>query len=403
MLETVRIRNYRSLKDVTLRLGELTVLIGPNDSGKSTVLDALYRLGRTPDQPLLSHVAGGGVFRSVDELRASYWMRSVDQALIWKASGTVPSYAFVYDLSVAPERQIQGAAPLARESLQVNDKGVDLERHSSAERTSTALNAPAQASRQLTGSIASALRTTHPFSFVPASMRVPSPLQEGTGLEPDGRNLAGAMDALLTGGNRAAVNAVEDALRLNLPSLDAYALRSTTLRDLDGPASWSAFTPGSSSIPQVQGRSGKALEFVMKRDDGTRVQIPATQVSDGALFLTAFLLLAYGDTPDVILIEEPENGLHPSRLGDVVKILRDMASGVIGDRPRQIVLTTHSPLLLNLAQPDEVRIVRRNDEGDTTITDLKDVPQLPDMLEEFGMGELWYLLGEKKLAEGAKP
>ena len=43
--------------------------------------------------------------------------------------------------------------------------------------------------------------------------------------------------------------------------------------------------------------------------------------------MTAYLALAYGNTPDLVLIEEPENGLHPGCLQMVVDILRKMSTG----------------------------------------------------------------------------
>jgi predicted ATPase len=137
---------------------------------------------------------------------------------------------------------------------------------------------------------------------------------------------------------------------------------------------------------------GKAVEFILA---GTRppVTVPAANASEGALLLTAFLALAHGATPEILLIEEPENGMHPSRLEVVMSLLRKISEGEVGSRPRQVIVTTHSPLLLGYVKPEEVRIFRRDPERGTEITPLSAVPDL-DRLRTLSAGDLWYFLTE---------
>ena len=118
------------------------------------------------------------------------------------------------------------------------------------------------------------------------------------------------------------------------------------------------------------------------------------------MLLTAFLALAYGNTPQILLIEEPENGLHPSRLQMVIDILRKMSKGEIGNQARQVIVTTHSPLLLNFVQPEEVRIFRRNADGATEVTPMDQIPNIERLHKEYAPGELWYLFGEDELIKG---
>ena len=62
----------------------------------------------------------------------------------------------------------------------------------------------------------------------------------------------------------------------------------------------------------------KSLEFVLAGPGKPLTTIPCAHASDGAMLLTAYLALAYSEQPGMLLIEEPENGLHPSRLQAVV-------------------------------------------------------------------------------------
>jgi predicted ATPase len=94
-----------------------------------------------------------------------------------------------------------------------------------------------------------------------------------------------------------------------------------------------------------------------------------SQVSDGTLLLLAFMLLPYqSPTPDLIAIEEPERGLHPFLMGELMTALRQLAHGTDGRRPMQILLATHSAGLLEFVEPKEVRFLHRSkDTGETLV------------------------------------
>lgn len=202
----------------------------------------------------------------------------------------------------------------------------------------------------------------------------------GAVLTSTGDNLASVLDGLLSGPDREAVVEMERVLHDAIPSLQGFAVR-----------------------PVVKGNQGeKSIEFVLSGTKPT-MTIPCVLASDGAMLLTAFLALAYSDTPEVLLIEEPENGLHPTRLKEVIDLLRRMTTGEVGNKRRQIILTTHSPLLLNYARPEEVRIVRRDPEQGTQVKAMSDVPGLDTLRQELGLGEIWYLLGEQAMFDAKEP
>jgi predicted ATPase len=163
-----------------------------------------------------------------------------------------------------------------------------------------------------------------------------------------------------------------------------------------------------SAIPTLRGivlppgttpPGAKALEFILSRNGQSPVTIPGSLASGGALLLTAYLTLAYSQTPGLLLIEEPENGLHPSRLEMVLGLLRKISRGEVGNRKRQVVVTTHNPLLLNYARPEEVRVFVRDPDHGTKVIPMTKAPDIDRLLKEFALGELWYLLGEDKLLQ----
>jgi len=91
------------------------------------------------------------------------------------------------------------------------------------------------------------------------------------------------------------------------------------------------------------------------------LRVPSWLVSDGTLRLTALTLPAYqGDFHGIYLIEEPENGIHPK----AVTTMYDSLSSVYD---AQVLLATHSPVLLNAAKMDDVLCFAKSDEGATDI------------------------------------
>jgi len=109
----------------------------------------------------------------------------------------------------------------------------------------------------------------------------------------------------------------------------------------------------------------------VERDDSRRILtllareshgefLPARSLSDGTLrFLALCVILFDTEFRGALCMEEPENGIHPGRIKSMVELLRDIAvdptEPVGEDNPlRQVIVATHSPLFVQLQNPDEV-------------------------------------------------
>jgi len=75
MISSISIKNFKCLRDVSVELAPFTVLIGPNDSGKSSFLDAIHFLGRTTREPIQA------VFSGDAELGKLVWMKDPQAAI----------------------------------------------------------------------------------------------------------------------------------------------------------------------------------------------------------------------------------------------------------------------------------------------------------------------------------
>jgi predicted ATPase len=121
----------------------------------------------------------------------------------------------------------------------------------------------------------------------------------------------------------------------------------------------------------------------LQLDFNTGLRAPSWMVSDGTLRLLALTALAYAPgLRGVYLIEEPENGIHPRAVETVLQSLSSVYNA-------QVLLATHSPIILSAASPDQVLCFARTKDGATDIILGSDHPQLRDWRHQTDLGTLF--------------
>ena len=186
----------------------------------------------------------------------------------------------------------------------------------------------------------------------PAAKR-PSPPTRVAGLLPDGSNLPWAVARL----RKEALGRHEDWI-LHL---------RTALPDLV-------------DIGTFERPEDRHCYMIYEYADGLKV--PSWMVSDGTLRLTALTLPAYmPDLRGIYLIEEPENGIHPMAVSTAYDSLLSMYDA-------QVLLATHSPVVLNAARMDDVLCFTKNNDGSTAIVLGSDHPILRQWQGGVNLGTL---------------
>jgi predicted ATPase len=146
-------------------------------------------------------------------------------------------------------------------------------------------------------------------------------------------------------------------------------------------------------VTRLDQAEGKGLYFELRA--GKRL-VPATQASDGALLVLAYLtVLSSPERPSLLLVEEPENGIHPKRLRDVLRILRDL---VAQQSRTQVVFTTHSPYAVDLLEPNEVTLCTKRVDGSVEVKRMADSETVREQHSLFTLGEIWTAEGDETLA-----
>lgn len=365
------IKGFRRLDDVRLSLRPLSVMIGANGTGKTSVLDVLS---------LLASSAQGKLSSSISDLTGLANILTYDRAeeLDLGITMKVPGYEpLEYSLRLRPQgigyeigeetlRQIRKPHPspfIHIDSHEQHVKYYDPEKrkllpptweHSPLE-TSLAqvpkmFKEPEDFRRRLASSTFYHVLNVDPRSPV----RLPQPMAPA---ELPGRNGEDLVSCLFylreTGRNR--FEAIEDSLRAAFPRFER----------LDFP-------------PVAAGTLGLAW-----RERGFSKPLYSHQLSEGTLrFLWLTTLLQSPGLTALTLLDEPEVSLHP----ELLSLLADQLRGA--SKRTQLMVATHSDTLIRFLKPEEVVVLDSTEEGMTTLTRADEL-DLGDWLKEYSLDELW--------------
>ncbi len=409
---------YRCLRYASCSLRRFHVLVGPNASGKSTFLDVPAFLGDLLRVGLIAAVEGDAKFSIPHRARDAKqltWMRERD------------TFELVIEVAIPPDRQSRlknGNARLCRYEIAVDASGpLRLVAENLWLRAEPPLSGPVQRSlfpeppepprtivqlarrrapagwRKVIGRGDEPERVTfwsetsgwnNPFR-VPADKAALASLPEDEERFP----VATWFRKLLTDGvQRLALSS--EAMRLPSPPLRArgylpdgsnlpWVVHALEKEHPERLQDWVAHVrealPDLEQIETRERQEDRHRYLVLKYRNG--LVIPSWLVSDGTLRLLALTLLAYiPDLSGIYLIEEPENGIHPRAVETVYQSLCSVYGA-------QVLLATHSPVILGMAQVSEILCFARDEQGATDIVSGDEHPKLKQWRGELDLGTLF--------------
>jgi predicted ATPase len=363
-LTRVHLGLYRSLLDVTLEPGGVTVLIGPNSAGKSNLLSFFQLLSVLPRGGLRRFVAERGGMSTL-----LYYGPKVTSAfsfrLVFEAEGSSTTYAANIGHAAGDNPYFYVETVSHRDSMGLSQHAIpnDSTKESGFSAVDAHWNHPAPEA------VSRWLRRIGFYHFhdtsITSVLRQNSPGSSDASLESDGRNLSAFLYRLMRSsetGDRAAWRRINLLVRRIAPAVEAL---------MPEPVS-----PGDDEV------APRHVRLRWRDDRGEMFGVEA--LSDGtlrAIALITALAQPIHTLPTFISIDEPELGLHPAALALIAGLIRSASSHC------QIVLATQSPALLDHFSAEEVVVVERAD-GGTTLRRL-DPEQLKAWLAEYSLSELY--------------
>ncbi len=384
-LKRLEIRNYKSLRNVVIEPTPLTVLVGPNAAGKSNFADALDFLGEVYRSGLEGAVAKKGGYENICYRHAkrssapirfrvklhldrflfdhAFEIRATSRSLgsPFRISFEEFSAYFLSDQELVLHL-LRSEDEFRLEGPQVNYAEGSYLKNFRGLCTDSELAAPLTGAFFSVNLLLAEIKSLRLFQLSPSRCRqagVPTPNPD---LDRFGANLPAVIDFLKKKHAPEYAQLIETARRI-MPSLEEIETDFTHTKTLG----------------------------LFLRESGFKRPWTSEDISDGTIQSIALLAAIFDPRIKILVIEEPENSVHPWAIRTFVEAFR------LASEQKQIILTTHSPILIDQIRPEELWVVQRP--GAETLID----PVLsldPSLKEAWGEGK--FTLSEY-LDSGALP
>ena len=371
MLTRLHVRNFKSLRDLEVRFGQLTVLVGPNGCGKSSVLQAVKVLRD------LIFASRERSWFPVELVSRPMDTANVDDTVDMRVELASPPRAVVVDASLRPSEY----PPM-----------VDVERtrlvcRSGSDEFTKTWSEPAPSwVRECFGAL-KLYRLDTRVMEQPAYSEEPNPV-----LGTSGENLAAVLDAL-QGTRREDFDAIEEELCKFIPGLRRVRLH----RKLASVVRMVSIDTGWNQIRDNVIGHQVVLDFDFARS------VAADQASEGTILLLGLLTIigAAPERPMTVMLDDLDRALHPRAQRQLVEHLHQLLT----KRPElQIIATSHSPYLVeHLAYEEVLAMTQAPDDGRSMVAPLAEHPDAARWREEMSAGEFWSTVGERWLLQGRAP
>ena len=323
MITQLRLQNWKSFKDSLIYIDPLTFLIGTNASGKSNVLDAFDFLQRLFSPHYSLDDAIGSIRGGRDWI-----VRKGEKNFLLEV--TIEEEGVTHTISVGVERTENGFVYSVKPDMRkkVNNQ----------------------------------IRNIFILNPTPESMRGYSPLSAE--LKPDGSNIAGVIAAMPKEDKARLEDTLTKYIR-PLPEKDIKRIEAVTVGLTNQDAMLYCYEEWNPDQPvDARGMSDGTLRF--------------------AAIIVALLTIKKGS---LLIIEEVDNGLHPSRAKELVKVLKEISE----ERNVDVLCTTHNPVLIDELGNEIIpfiSFVKRDKEGNSYISLLEEKVHLAKLMASGTIGDL---------------
>jgi len=367
----LNVKGFRRLLDVDIPLRPLTVMIGVNGVGKSSMLEVLSLLSCSAEGKLrakITSMGGLGSMMTLDRADSLTLGTKMDVAghepleyeLRLEPRG--PAYVIEHEVLCQhrsgysqPFKHIDSAAEAIRYYDPVDRRLTNPNwEHDPLESSLSQVPKMFQQPEELRRHLASAT-LYHVLNVDPkAPVRLPQTMQPADLPGADGETLVSCL-YYLRETDRDRFEAIEDALHGAFPSFERL------------------------EFPPV---AAGTLAMTWRDRSFTR-PLYTHQLSEGTLrFLWLVTLLQSPGLPSICMIDEPEVSLHPEMLSLLADLLREASSRAL------VVVATHSDRLIRFLKPEEVLVMDMAEDGSAAAT-WADSLDLNDWLDEYTLDEVW--------------
>lgn len=351
-LDKIRISGYKSIKDLDVTLHNLNILVGANGAGKTNFITLFRLLNQMVEGRLQYAVGKAGGIRSLLHYGPKKTGK-IEIELLFGKNG----YSCTWE-------KAEGEGIVFREEeADFYGYGTDETPYcdlvESGHQETKLLMYAKEPEHKVSRYVLERLKSWRVYHFHDTSdespMKAIEQINDNRYFRYNAANLAPFL-YYLQNVHEKNYNDIRDMVRLVAPFFDDFSLR-----------------------PLPENKDLIKLEWMERNSD---YPFLASHLSDGTLrFICLATVLLQPDPPDLILIDEPELGLHPYALNILADLIKSAST------KSQIVISTQSVSLVNQFEVEDILVVDRYN-GETTIRRLVE-EELVDWLNDYSLGELW--------------
>ena len=352
ILEQLTVTNFKSIRDQELKLDRLNVFIGGNGSGKSNLVGVFHFLNQVAGSELQTYV---GVAGGADSVLHFGRKHSPELAIGLEFGRGTDANGYRFDLVPTEE----DAFIFKDEFIWYHDRARYPAPYTISLGSGHKEAKLPKSKEHVAGYVRSDLESYRIYHFhdtsATARVKQTGNIDDNRMLRHDAGNLAAFLYRLQQASPTHFHN-IEDTIRQIAPFFEGFQLEPSRL-----------------SPDKIR------LEW---KEKGSDAYFNAHALSDGTLrFMCLATLLLQPSLPSVVLLDEPELGLHPAAITLLAALLQSAAVRT------QVLVATQSVSLVNQFTPDDVWIVER-EEGASVFRHLKET-DLSIWLDGYAIGELW--------------
>ena len=357
MLRRVVLNGFKSVKAMDLELRSLNVLIGANGAGKSNLISFFKMLNEMMGGRLQTYIATSGQAQSL-----LHFGPKVTPQLEARLEFEVDNGVDIYSMRLfhaAVDRLI-----FAEETLAFHASGFDQPKVMSlgSGHVESRITESAESGEPTSRVIRRLLNRCRVYHFHDTSstarVRQSCYVGDTRWLMHDAYNLAPVLRRLRDEADGRAYRAIVSTIRMIAPFFDDFDLEPSDLNKSYVSLNW--------------------------REKGADQLFGPHQLSDGtlrAMCLITLLMLPEDELPNLIVVDEPELGLHPYALNVVASLFQRAAHHT------QVVVSTQSSSFLDNFDPGDIVVVSRD--GKDSRFERPDAAELEEWLDEYSLGEVW--------------
>lgn len=401
MLKKLKLKNFKSFKDVEIELGNLNVLIGPNAGGKTNFINVFRFLRSLESEGLNNAISLHGGFYSIRNFKAGVNEPILIEMefFIENLKNKYKDFEYGYEEEIPQRIRIELSGNVCF-SLQINENNENLEKSISFTFKNSVIKKFNILERQIESSwntditiyddLNVKFRPSLPYNqikpdflslqvlkffgelnnsifqrffteyigiydFEAKLIKETASFVSSYDLEEDGSNIAFVIENILS----------DKAKRKTLLNLISYVLD---------------FIEGIST----ERSTFKDFVFLKVKEKFSNDYIPSYLLSDGTIRIIALIVALYFENKNILIFEEPEINIHPSLLSIVIDLFKESSN------EKQILITTHNPEFLKYIDLDDIIVISRNKDGFSVIKRLNEIEDIKFFLKnEIGVDELF--------------